>query len=239
MSASRGSDRWLWVIALGLLGLGVLTIAGAAAGYFFWWKPRQEQAAAAATPEPGTEPTAAPVPEPSQTEPDTIDAEPAASAEYEPVEPPPGAASPRSTPRPAPSKRSPATARPGPAPEPAAAPATPRNGKLSLEVEVVQDHLAPDTVDAMRFEVRVGNEAVGTVDVRFGARGVARQNGRGQADLSKLPTGDHELTLAGGPAGGAVLRGSIKVHLEDGARLKVMAKVRYMSPTDRELRFRY
>ncbi|MCM2257211.1 MAG: hypothetical protein NDJ94_16315 [Vicinamibacteria bacterium] len=238
MSANQGSSRWLWVVALGLLGLGAMTVAGAVAGYFLWWKPRQEQVALAPTPEPAPEPTAAPVPEPSQTEPVTTEAEPVVSAEPKPVEPAPDAAAQRSTPRTAPSKRPPATARPSAAPERAAAPGSPRNGKLSLEVDAVQDHLAPDTVDVMKFEIRVGNEVVGSVDVRFGARGVARQNGKGQADLSKLPTGAHELTLAGGPAGGGVLRGSIKVHLEDGARLKLMARVRYMSPTDRELRFR-
>lgn len=236
MSANQGSSRWLWVVALGLLGLGVMTVAGAAAGYFFWWKPRQEQAAAAPTPEP--EPTAAPVPEPSLVNAPSTEAEPVASAEPEPAGPTPGGAAARPTPRPAASKRSPAPANPSPAPVRAEAPATARNGKLSLAVEAVQDHFAPDTVDAMKFEIRLGKDVVGAVEVRFGARGVARQNGQGQADLSKLPTGDHELTLAGGPAGGGVVRGSIEVHLEDGARLKLMAKVRYMSPTDRELRFR-
>ncbi|MCL4818433.1 MAG: hypothetical protein KJ067_04800 [Vicinamibacteria bacterium] len=238
MSAARGggsSDRWLWIVALGLLGLGLLSVGAAVAGYFYWFKPRQEQVAAGPeapagepAPEPGSEEQPAdPAPEPLPTE---EAAEPAAA---------PAPEAPAPTPRPAATRRPPAAPRPTPPPAAAPAAATaPRTGRLSLEVEAVQDHFASDAVDAMKFEVRLGEEAVGQVEVRFGARGVARQNGRGQLDLSKLPLGDHLLTLSGGPAGGAPVRGSLKVHVEDGARLKLMAKVRYMSVTDRELRFR-
>jgi hypothetical protein len=221
----------LWIVALGLLGLGLLSVGAAVAGYFFWWKPRQQQATAGEA-VPAPEPTpevlpAEPAPEPLPTEEAAAPAEPSA-----PEVPAP-------TPRPAATRRAPAAPRPTAPPAAAPVAATgPRTGRLSLEVEAVQDHFAADTVDAMKFDVRLGEDSFGQLEVRFGARGVARQNGRGQLELSKLPLGDHVLTLSGGPAAGAPVRGSLAVHLEDGARLKLMAKVRWMSPTDRELRFR-
>lgn len=236
MSAARGgSDRWLWIVALGLLGLGLLSVGAAVAGYFYWWKPRQEQAAAGPQ-APAGEAAPGPTPEtlPVEPSPEPLPAEEAAEPTASPA-----SEEPAPTPRPAATRRAPAAPRPTPPPVAAPVAATgPRTGRLSLEVEAVQDHFAPDTVDVMKFEVRLGDEAVGSLEVRFGARGVARQNGRGQLELSKLPLGDHVLALAGGPAGGTPVHGSLKVHVEDGARLKLMAKVRYMSATDRELRFR-
>ncbi|MCM2257106.1 MAG: hypothetical protein NDJ94_15765 [Vicinamibacteria bacterium] len=124
-----------------------------------------------------------------------------------------------------------------PAPTPSPAPTPVVRGSLLVEIEATQDPHASDSVASMRFDVRLDGQRIGTVGVPFGARGVQRQNGRGRLEIEGLPAGPHELTVSGGPEGGSPLRGATRILLEAG-RNRAYARVRYLSATDREVRFR-
>jgi hypothetical protein len=229
MSGESGSVRWVWGAALVLIVAGVVSVATAVAAYAFWWRSLQ-QADQPQIPSPTPPPLPAGGGEPA------VEAAPPPPADAPGVEPEPvapglaeagGAASP---PAGIPVARSVATPLPAPAPPVA-------RGTLLVEIEAAQDPHSPDAVAAMRFEVRLDGQRIGTVGVQFGARGVQRQNGRGRAEIEGLPTGAHELTIAGGPEGGSPVRGTTRVVLEAG-RNRAYARVRYLSATDREVRFR-
>ncbi len=218
MSGESGSARWVWGAALVLIVTGVVSVATAVAAYVFWWRPLQ-QAALAAIPSP-TPPPPPPVggdAGPDVSSPPSVEV-PAAGPGAEPE---PGAAP---------------VARPASTPLPTPAPPVAR-GSLLVEIEAAQDPHSPEAVAAMRFEVRLDGQRVGTVGVPFGARGVQRQNGRGRVEIEGLSAGPHELTISGGPEGGRPVRGATRIVLEAG-RNRAYARVRYLSATDREVRFR-
>jgi hypothetical protein len=232
MSGESGSARWVWGAALVLIVTGVVSVATAVAAYVFWWRPLQ-QAALAAIPSP-TPPPLPPVggdAGPDVSSPPSVEV-PAAGpgAEPEPGAAGPEAASPGSAAGAAP------VARPASTPLPTPAPPVAR-GSLLVEIEAAQDPHSPEAVAAMRFEVRLDGQRIGTVGVPFGARGVQRQNGRGRVEIEGLAAGPHELTISGGPEGGRPVRGATRIVLEAG-RNRAYARVRYLSATDREVRFR-
>lgn len=230
MSGESGSARWVWGAALVLIVTGVVSVATAVAAYVFWWRPLQ-QAALAAIPSPTPPP-----PLPAGDAP-ALDATPlpfgevpAAAGPGLPASAPLAGGDPASAPGGVP------VARPAAPASPATAPPVVR-GSLLVEIEAAQDPHSTDAVAAMRFDVRLDGQRIGTVGVQFGARGVQRQNGRGRTEIEGLAAGPHELTISGGPEGGRPVRGTTRIVLEAG-RNRAYARVRYLSATDREVRFR-
>jgi hypothetical protein len=223
MSGEAGSTRWVWGAALVLIVAGVVSVATAVAAYAFWWRPLQQASQPAI---------------PSPTPPPPLPGGGAPALDATPL--PPGASPvlPASAPL---DGGGPAAPGGVPLARPAAPPLAPAppvvRGSLLVEIEAAQDPHSADAVAAMNFDVRLDGQRIGTVGVQFGARGVQRQNGRGRTEIEGLAAGPHELTISGGPEGGRPVRGATRIVLEAG-RNRAYARVRYLSATDREVRFR-